>query len=72
MAFKGGNILRLSRKSESALLALVDLSRQYGKEPSKIMDVSKRNDIPKKYLEQIFRPKKVPGYVWSFRGAPDG
>ncbi|HZK28109.1 MAG TPA: Rrf2 family transcriptional regulator [Thermoclostridium sp.] len=64
--------MRLSRKSEYALLALVDLSRQYGKEPSKIMDVSKRNDIPKKYLEQIFLQLKGAGYVRSFRGANGG
>lgn len=72
MYFVGEDILRLSRKSEYALLALVDLSRQYGKEPAKIMDVSIRNDIPKKYLEQIFLQLKGAGYVRSFRGANGG
>ena len=38
--------MRLSRKSEYALLALIDLARYYGKnELLKIMEVSERNDI---------------------------
>lgn len=59
MYFVGGDILRLSRKSEYALLALVDLSRQYGKEPAKIMDVSIRNDIPKNIWSKYFFSSKV-------------
>lgn len=65
--------MRLSRKSEYALLALIDLARCYGKnELLKIMEVSERNDIPKKYLEQIFLQLKGAGYVRSIRGSRGG
>lgn len=64
--------MRLSRKSEYALLALIDLAGHYGRDPVKIMEVSKRNDIPKKYLEQIFLQLKGAGYVRSIRGSSGG
>lgn len=65
--------MRLSRKSEYALLALIDLAKHYGKdEPSKILEVSERNEIPKKYLEQIFLQLKSAGYVRSIRGPSGG
>jgi len=65
--------VRLSRKSEYALLALIDLARHYGKDdPPKIVEVAERNDIPKKYLEQIFLQLKGAGYVRSIRGSKGG
>lgn len=65
--------MRLSRKSEYALLALIDLAKNYGKdEPAKIIEVAERNEIPKKYLEQIFLQLKGAGYVRSIRGSHGG
>ncbi len=64
--------MRLSRKSEYALLALVDLAHCFRKERAKIMQVSERNGIPKKYLEQIFLQLKGAGFVKSIRGANGG
>jgi len=64
--------MRLSRKSEYALLALVDLARRYEKGKAKIIEISKHNGIPKKYLEQIFLQLKGAGYVRSIRGADGG
>lgn len=64
--------MRLSRKSEYALLALLDLARCYQKDTAKILEVSQRNAIPKKYLEQIFLQLKGSGYVRSIRGANGG
>ncbi|HEY8421710.1 MAG TPA: Rrf2 family transcriptional regulator [Thermoclostridium sp.] len=65
--------MRLSRKSEYALLALIDLAKHYGKdEPPKIIEIAERNDIPKKYLEQIFLQLKGAGYVRSIRGSRGG
>ncbi len=64
--------MRLSRKSEYALLALLDLARHYNMETAKIIEVSERNGIPKKYLEQIFLQLKGAGYVRSIRGAKGG
>lgn len=64
--------MRLSRKSEYALLALVDLARRYQKGIAKIIEISEQNGIPKKYLEQIFIQLKGAGYVRSIRGASGG
>lgn len=65
--------MRLSRKSEYALLALIDLAKHYGKgDPPKIIEVSERNEIPRKYLEQIFLQLKGAGYVRSIRGSRGG
>lgn len=64
--------MRLSRKSEYALLALIDLAGNYPAEMVKIMEVANRNGIPKKYLEQIFLQLKGAGYVKSTRGAKGG
>ena len=64
--------MRLSRKSEYALLALLDLSRIYSSGTAKIFEVSERNGIPKKYLEQIFLQLKGAGYVRSIRGSSGG
>lgn len=64
--------MRLSRKSEYALLALLDLAKCYQKDTPKILEVSERNGIPKKYLEQIFLQLKGAGFVRSLRGANGG
>lgn len=64
--------MRLSRKSEYALLALLDLSKIYSSGTAKILEVSQRNGIPKKYLEQIFLQLKGAGYVRSIRGSGGG
>ena len=64
--------MRLTKKSEYALLALVDLAKCYQKDPAKILEVSERNGIPKKYLEQISLQLKGSGYVRSLRGANGG
>ncbi|NLG89565.1 MAG: Rrf2 family transcriptional regulator [Clostridiaceae bacterium] len=64
--------MRLSRKSEYALLALVDLARRYEKGRAKIIEVADNNGIPKKYLEQIFLQLKGAGYVRSIKGSNGG
>lgn len=63
--------MKLSKKTEYACLALIDLSENYG-EVLKIQDISVRRKIPKKYLEQILLLLKNSGYVESIRGATGG
>lgn len=46
--------MRLSRKSEYALLALVDLACRYGKGRAKIIEISERNGIPKSIWSRYF------------------
>ena len=64
--------VKLSKKSEYAILALIDLARNYEGEPVKINDLAIKNKIPKKYLEQILLNLKGSGYVKSIRGANGG
>ena len=64
--------MKLSKKSEYACLALIDLSEHYSQGLVKIEDICNRKDIPKKYLEQIFLILKGAGYVKSKRGARGG
>ena len=64
--------MRLSIKSEYACLALIELARQWGKEPAKITYIAQRQSIPKKFLEQILLQLKTAGYVMSRRGIKGG
>jgi len=63
--------MRISFKGDYALKTILDLSINYGKGLVKISDISKRRDIPTKYLEQILLQLKSAGYVNSKRG-PEG
>ena len=64
--------MKLSRKSEYACLALIDLAEQHQGEPVKIGDISTRKNIPKKYLEQILLTLRGAGFVKSSRGPGGG
>ena len=64
--------MRLSRKSEYALLALIDLAERHGQAPTTSAEISKRRQIPKQYLDQLFLILKRAGYVRSMRGAAGG
>ena len=64
--------MRISFKGDYALKTILDLSTNYGKGLVKISDISKRRDIPLKYLEQILLQLKAPGYVNSQRGPSGG
>jgi Rrf2 family protein len=63
--------MRLSRRSEYACLAMVELASRYGQGPVRLVDVSRRQDIPPKYLVQILAALKTAGHVQSTRG-PEG
>lgn len=64
--------MKLSRKSEYACLALVDLAEHYNIGVVRIIDISVKKSIPKKYLEQILLLLKGAGYVKSIKGASGG
>lgn len=44
--------MKLSKKTEYACLALIDLSESYGDKAVKIQNISLRRKIPKKYVEE--------------------
>lgn len=65
--------MKLTCKGEYAIRALLDLSSHYndgGIIP--LGDISKRQNIPEKYLEQIMLILKKSGHVASKRGASGG
>ena len=64
--------MKLSRKSEYALLALVDLAQHFGDGFIPTAGISERKDVPRKYLEQILLTLKRSGHVKSIRGAEGG
>jgi Rrf2 family protein len=64
--------MKLSTKSEYACLALIDLSENYGAEYIKIEDICQRQNLPRKYIEQILLSLKRAGYVKSRRGSEGG
>ena len=64
--------MRLSTKSQYAVMALVDLAL-YGKEsPVRLGDIAARQSLPVPYLEQLFCHLRRAGVVTSTRGASGG
>lgn len=51
---------------------MVDLAARYNTGPVQLGDISKRQDISVKYLEQILIPLKKAGYVSTVRGPKGG
>lgn len=64
--------MRLSRKGEYALRAMIVLAQDYGEGPVRIQDIAARERIPRKFLEQILLDLKKAGLVQSRRGAGGG
>jgi Rrf2 family protein len=64
--------VRLSRKSEYACLALLELAAHHGRRLVKTTDIARRQGIPREYLAQILNALKAAGYVAAVRGARGG
>jgi Rrf2 family transcriptional regulator, cysteine metabolism repressor len=64
--------MRLSRKSEYACLAMIDLAEHSGGPHVKIREIAERQGIPREFLVQILLRLKSAGYVRSARGAAGG
>lgn len=64
--------MRISTKGRYALLLMLDLAMHNTGEPVSIKDISKRQGISDKYLEQIISTLNRAGYVRSVRGAQGG
>jgi len=64
--------MKLSTKGRYATRAMLDLALHSGKGPVLIKDISQREEISKRYLEQLFLPLKAAGLVRSIRGARGG
>ena len=64
--------MRISTKGRYALRLMLDLALNDGEELIRVKDISKRQGISEKYLEQIISYLKKAGYVKSLRGAQGG
>ena len=64
--------MRLSRRSEYGLRALVDLARRDDAGPIPLASLAKRNNLPPKFLEQIMATLKRAGIVRTTLGAHGG
>ena len=64
--------MKLSTRSRYGARILVDLARHTGQGPVQIGEISKRQDISVKYLEQLIRPLKQASMVTSVRGPKGG
>lgn len=64
--------MRLSTKSRYGLRALFDIAYNSGGAPAQIQDISRRQQISPRYLEQIFQSLKRAGILKSKRGPQGG
>ena len=64
--------MKVSRKSDYALRALFTLVERYGQGPVSIRELAERNDIPKRFLEQIMLELKGQRWVESIPGRDGG
>ena len=55
--------MRVSRRTDYALRALFTLVDHYGGSPIPIRELARRNDVPKRFLEQIMLALKTQGWV---------
>lgn len=64
--------MKLSTKSRYGLRALFDMAYHSGTLPAQIKDISRRQAISPRYLEQIFQNLKKAGLLNSRRGPQGG
>lgn len=63
--------MRLSSKMMYALRALFDIAFHNFGRPTKVDEIAEREEVPPRFLEQIFQDLKAAGLVGSKRG-PNG
>jgi Rrf2 family protein len=64
--------MRISKKTDYALRALFTLVDHFGGAPIPIRERARRNDVPKRFLEQIMLALKAQGWVASVAGIRGG
>jgi Rrf2 family protein len=64
--------MQLSMRTDYALRALFTLVEHYGGQPIPIVELARRNDIPKRFLEHIMLDLKERGWVDSVAGKRGG
>ena len=64
--------MKLSTRSRYSTRILLELARHQGEGPIQVSELSRRQKIPVKYLEQLIRTMKEAGLVISTRGSKGG
>ena len=64
--------MKLSTRSRYGTRMMVDLAQHYDEGPVQIGDISKRQNISVKYLEQLIIPLKKADFIKSIRGPKGG
>src|SRR6202050_2918601 len=64
--------MRVSKRTDYALRAMFTLVDHYGGAPIPIRELARRNDAPKRFLEQIMLALKAQGWVDSAAGIRGG
>ncbi|MEE1227590.1 MAG: Rrf2 family transcriptional regulator [Lachnospiraceae bacterium] len=64
--------MKISTKGRYALRLMLDIALSEGENPVRIKDISERQGISVKYLEQIISILHKAGFVRSIRGAKGG
>lgn len=64
--------MRVSKETDYALRALFTLMEHFGGAPIPIRELARRNDVPKRFLEQIMLKLKAQGWVESVAGVRGG
>lgn len=64
--------MKISTKGRYALRMMLELAKNQGDKPVPVKEISVRQDISDKYLEQIIAVLNKAGYVKSVRGAQGG
>ena len=64
--------MRLSTRSRYGARMMLDLAEHYDQGPTRLGEISKRQDISVKYLEQLIIPLKRGNFIRSVRGPKGG
>ncbi len=64
--------MRLTARSEYGLLALIDIACRRDDAPVSVRGIAERQQIPQKFLEQLFGELRKAGLVTAVRGARGG
>ena len=64
--------MKLSTRSRYGTRMMLDLAKHFGDGPVQISEISKRENLSVKYLEQLIIPLKKAGFIKSVRGPKGG
>lgn len=64
--------MRISTKIRCGARTILELASRYGEGPIDLKEISKKENISLKYLEQVIIPLRTAGLVKSIRGSKGG